>query len=36
LARSGQSLKGLKVGQTIDFDCDVQGMAAEVTAVRPK
>ena len=29
-------LKGLKVGQTIDFDCDVQGMSAEVTAVRPK
>jgi Cu(I)/Ag(I) efflux system protein CusF len=29
-------LKGLKVGQTIDFDCDVKGMAAEVTAVRPK
>ncbi len=29
-------LKGLKVGQTIDFDCDVQGASAEVTAVRPK
>ncbi len=29
-------LKGLKVGQTIDFDCDVMGMSAEVTAVRPK
>ncbi len=29
-------LKGLKVGQTVDFDCDVQGMSAEVTAVRPK
>ena len=29
-------LKGLKIGQTIDFDCDVKGMAAEVTAVRPR
>lgn len=29
-------LKGLKVGQTVDFDCDVTGMSAEVTAIRPK
>ena len=29
-------LKGLKVGQTVDFDCDVTGMSGEVTAVRPK
>jgi Cu(I)/Ag(I) efflux system protein CusF len=27
-------LKGLKVGQTIGFDADVDGMAATVTAVR--
>ena len=29
-------LKGLKVGQSISFDCTVRGAAAEVTAVRPK
>lgn len=29
-------LKGLKVGQNVDFDCDVMGMSAEVTAIRPK
>lgn len=29
-------LKGLKVGQTVGFDCTVRGTAAEVTAVRPK
>lgn len=29
-------LKGLTVGQTVDFDCDVQGMNATVTAIRPK
>jgi len=29
-------LKGLKVGQSIDFDCTVQGMAADVTAIKPK
>lgn len=29
-------LHGLSVGQTIEFDVRTQGMAAEVTAVRPK
>ena len=29
-------LKGLRVGEAISFDCTVHGMAAEVTAVRPK
>jgi Cu(I)/Ag(I) efflux system protein CusF len=29
-------LKGLKVGQTIGFDVKANGVAAEVTAVRPK
>jgi hypothetical protein len=29
-------LKGLKVGQTIGFDTTVMGMAAEVTAIRPR
>ena len=29
-------LKGLKVGQSIGFDCTVRGQTAEVTAVRPK
>lgn len=29
-------LKGLKVGQTIDFDCDVTGMSATVTAIQRK
>jgi Cu(I)/Ag(I) efflux system protein CusF len=29
-------LTGLKVGQTIGFDTTVRGMAADVTAVRPK
>jgi Cu(I)/Ag(I) efflux system protein CusF len=29
-------LKGLKVGQTVDFDAKVRGASAEVTAVRPK
>lgn len=29
-------LQGLKVGQTVDFDCDVMGASAEVTAVRPR
>lgn len=29
-------LKGLKVGQTIGFDCTVRGQSAQVTAVRPK
>jgi Cu(I)/Ag(I) efflux system protein CusF len=29
-------LTGLKVGQTIGFDTTVHGMAAEITAVRPK
>jgi Cu(I)/Ag(I) efflux system periplasmic protein CusF len=28
-------LKGLRVGQTIGFDCTVRGMSADVTAVRP-
>lgn len=28
-------LKGLKVGQTVDFDCEVTGMSGMVTAVRP-
>jgi Cu(I)/Ag(I) efflux system protein CusF len=28
-------LKGLKVGQKIGFDVKTQGMAAEVTAIRP-
>jgi Cu(I)/Ag(I) efflux system protein CusF len=29
-------LNGLKVGETIGFDTTVRGMAADVTAVRPK
>jgi Cu(I)/Ag(I) efflux system protein CusF len=29
-------LKGLKVGEAIGFDCSVIGMAADVTAIRPK
>lgn len=29
-------LSGLKVGETIGFDTTVRGMAADVTAVRPK
>jgi Cu(I)/Ag(I) efflux system protein CusF len=29
-------LKGLRVGQTVGFDTTVHGMAADVTAVRPK
>jgi Cu(I)/Ag(I) efflux system protein CusF len=29
-------LKDLKVGQSIDFDCTVRGMAADVTAIKPK
>jgi Cu(I)/Ag(I) efflux system protein CusF len=29
-------LTGLKVGQTIGFDCTVRGAAAKVTAVQPK
>ena len=29
-------LTGLKVGEAISFDCTVRGMAADVTAVRPK
>ena len=29
-------LAGLKVGETIGFDTTVKGMAADVTAVRPK
>jgi Cu(I)/Ag(I) efflux system protein CusF len=28
-------LKGLKVGESIGFDCTVRGMSAELTAVRP-
>jgi Cu(I)/Ag(I) efflux system periplasmic protein CusF len=35
-AKPATLLKGLKVGQTIDFDCTVRGTAAEVTAVRLK
>lgn len=29
-------LRGLRVGQRIGFDVKIQGMAAEVTAVRPQ
>ena len=29
-------LTGLRVGETIGFDTTVRGMAAEITAVRPK
>jgi Cu(I)/Ag(I) efflux system protein CusF len=29
-------LKGLKVGQTVGFDCEVAGMSATVTAVRSR
>jgi Cu(I)/Ag(I) efflux system periplasmic protein CusF len=35
-ARPVALLKGLKVGQTIGFDTTVRGVAADVTAVRPK
>ena len=35
-ARPATLLKGLKVGQTVGFDATVQGMSAEVTAVRPR
>lgn len=34
-AKPATLLKGLKVGQTIAFDCTVQGMKAEITAIRP-
>ena len=34
-AKPATLLKGLKVGQTIAFDCNVQGMKAEITAIRP-
>jgi Cu(I)/Ag(I) efflux system protein CusF len=34
-AKPATLLKGLKVGQTIGFDCTVRGMSADVTAVRP-
>jgi Cu(I)/Ag(I) efflux system protein CusF len=36
MAKPAALLRGLKVGQTIGFDCTVRGAAAEVTAVRPK
>ena len=29
-------LKGLKIGQAVDFDCDVTGMSGEITAIRRK
>ena len=29
-------LKGLKVGQTVDFDCDVMATSATVTAIQRK
>jgi hypothetical protein len=29
-------VRGLKAGQTVGFDTTVRGMAADVTAVRPK
>ncbi len=35
-ARPPRLLAGLRVGQTIGFDATVRGMAAEVTAVRPR
>jgi Cu(I)/Ag(I) efflux system protein CusF len=35
-AKPAALLKGLKVGETVDFDASVRGMAADVTAVRPK
>ena len=35
-ARPPTLLKGLHIREAISFDCTVQGMAAEVTAVRPK
>jgi len=35
-AKPTELLKGLKVGQTVDFDTTVTGMAADVTAIRPK
>ena len=35
-AKPAALLKGLKVGQTIDFDTTVRGSTAEVTAIRPK
>ena len=35
-AKPAALLKGLKVGQAIGFDCTVRGMAADVTAVRPR
>jgi Cu(I)/Ag(I) efflux system periplasmic protein CusF len=35
-AKPAELLKGLKVGQTVDFDTTVAGAAADVTAVRPK
>jgi Cu(I)/Ag(I) efflux system protein CusF len=34
-ARPAALLKGLKVGQTIGFDCMVRGVSADVTGVRP-
>jgi Cu(I)/Ag(I) efflux system protein CusF len=36
MAKPSALLKGLKVGQTIGFDCTVLGQSAQVTAVRPK
>jgi Cu(I)/Ag(I) efflux system periplasmic protein CusF len=35
-AKPAELLKGLKVGQTVDFDTTVTGATADVTAVRPK
>jgi Cu(I)/Ag(I) efflux system protein CusF len=35
-AKPATLLTGLKVGQTIGFDCTVRGMSADVTAVRPQ
>jgi Cu(I)/Ag(I) efflux system protein CusF len=34
-AKPATLLKGLKVGETIGFDCTVRGMTADITAVRP-
>ena len=35
-AEPSSLLKGLRVGETIAFDCVLQGQSATVTAVRPK
>jgi Cu(I)/Ag(I) efflux system protein CusF len=35
-ARPASLLRGLQVGQSINFDTTVHGMNADVTAVRPK